>query len=44
MLGLDASKKLAEQLRQQAHAALAAIDGATARLQDIADFIVLRKS
>ncbi len=44
MLGLEASKKLAEQLRLQAQAALLAIDGATARLQDIADFIVLRKS
>ena len=44
MLGLEASKRLAEQLRQQAHTALAAIAGATTRLHELADFIVARKS
>lgn len=44
MLGLAESLALAERLRQRAHRALDAVGGATARLKDIADFIVLRKS
>ena len=44
MLGMAASKQLAERLRQDAHAALAPLGGSTGRLAQIADFIVLRKS
>jgi farnesyl diphosphate synthase len=42
-LGLVRAKALAEELRKDAHEALAGVGGATHRLADLADFIVLRK-
>ena len=42
-LGLARAKALAEELRRDAHDALAALGGAARRLADLADFIVLRK-
>jgi len=42
-LGLVRAKALAEELREDAHAALATLGGAAHRLADLADFIVLRK-
>ena len=42
-LGLVRAKALAEELRKDAHEALAGLGGAAHRLADLADFIVLRK-
>jgi farnesyl diphosphate synthase len=42
-LGLARAKALAEELREDAHDALAPLGGAAQRLRDLADFIVLRK-
>jgi farnesyl diphosphate synthase len=44
MLGMEASEALAGQLRQAAQVALARLPGDTARLAQIADFIVQRAS
>lgn len=44
ILGLDASRALAEQLRQQAHEALTIFTGTTLRLRQLADFIVQRNA
>jgi farnesyl diphosphate synthase len=44
LLGLDASRLLAEQLRQRAHAALEQFGQSATRLLQLADFIVLRRS
>lgn len=44
LLGLGPSKTLAAQLRDEARAALAPLGAAGARLDALADFIVLRKS
>ncbi len=41
--GLEASRKMAEQERLQAHAALGVLDDRADRLRQIADFIVYRK-
>jgi farnesyl diphosphate synthase len=43
VLGLTRAKALAEELREDAHEALAALGGTAQRLRDLADFIVLRK-
>jgi farnesyl diphosphate synthase len=42
-LGLARAKSLAEELRVDAHEAIAPLGGAAQRLRDLADFIVLRK-
>ncbi len=42
-LGLARARAFAEELRVEAHAALAAFGGRAARLAQLADFIVLRK-
>jgi farnesyl diphosphate synthase len=42
-LGIARAKEFAEDLRLQAHAALAGFDGRATRLAQLADFIVLRK-
>jgi farnesyl diphosphate synthase len=42
-LGLARAKALAEELRGEAHEAIAPLGGAAQRLRDLADFIVLRK-
>ncbi len=44
LLGLDASRLLAEQLRLRAHAALEQFGQSATRLLQLADFIVLRRS
>jgi farnesyl diphosphate synthase len=44
ILGLEPSKALAEQLRQQAHAALAPFGEQALRLRELADLIVQRKA
>jgi farnesyl diphosphate synthase len=44
ILGLEESKALAEQLRQQAHAALAPFGDPARRLRELADLIVQRKA
>ena len=44
ILGLDASRALAEQLRAQAHEALTIFSGSTLRLRQLADFIVQRNA
>jgi farnesyl diphosphate synthase len=44
ILGLEPSKALAEQLRQQAHAALAPFGEQARRLRELADLIVQRKA
>jgi farnesyl diphosphate synthase len=44
ILGLEPSKALAEQLRQQAHAALAPFGEHARRLRELADLIVQRKA
>jgi farnesyl diphosphate synthase len=44
ILGLEPSKALAEQLRQQAHGALAPFGEQAQRLREIADLIVQRKA
>ena len=44
ILGLEPSKALAEQLRQQAHDALAPFGEQAQRLREIADLIVQRKA
>jgi farnesyl diphosphate synthase len=44
ILGLDPSRALAEQLRQQAHAALAPFGEHALRLRELADLIVQRKA
>jgi farnesyl diphosphate synthase len=44
ILGLEPSKALAEQLRQQAHAALAPFGAQALRLRELADLIVQRKA
>ena len=44
LLGLDASRILAEQLRQGAHEALEQFGQSATRLLQLADFIVLRRS
>ncbi|GMV03624.1 MAG: polyprenyl synthetase family protein [Burkholderiaceae bacterium] len=43
-LGLEAARRLAGQLREQAHAAIAPLGEAARRLGDLADLIVLRKA
>ncbi len=43
-LGLEAARRLAGQLREQAHAAIAPLGEAARRLGDLADLIVLRKT
>jgi farnesyl diphosphate synthase len=43
ILGLARARALAEELRVEAHAALAPLGEAAARLRELADFIVLRK-
>ena len=43
ILGLADARALAEELRQQAHAALASFGAGAGRLRELADFIVLRK-
>jgi len=42
-MGIPRAKALAEQLREEAHAAIAPFGGRGARLAQLADFIVLRK-
>jgi len=42
-LGLPAARHLAQELREQAHAALAPLGDAAKRLGELADFVVLRK-
>jgi len=42
-MGLPQARQFAEELREQAHAALAAIGAPARRLSEVADFIVLRK-
>ena len=42
-LGLSRAKAMAEELRQQSHAALSTFGARAARLSQLADFIVLRK-
>jgi farnesyl diphosphate synthase len=42
-LGLPAARRLAQELRDQAHAALAPLGAAGRRLIELADFVVLRK-
>ena len=42
-MGAARAKAFAEELRQGAHAALAAFDGRALRLRQLADFVVLRK-
>ncbi len=42
-LGLPAARRLAQELRDQAHAALAPLGAAARRLIELADFVVLRK-
>ena len=44
ILGLSPSRELAEQLRLQAHAALAQFGGSARRLHELADLIVQRKA
>jgi farnesyl diphosphate synthase len=44
ILGLDASRKLADQLCQEAHAALASFDAKADRLRELANLIVQRKA
>jgi farnesyl diphosphate synthase len=43
ILGLDASKELAEKLRQEARDALVPLGASAGRLAELADFIVLRR-
>jgi farnesyl diphosphate synthase len=43
ILGLARARALAEELRAEAHAALASFDARAMRLRELADFIVLRK-
>src|SRR5487761_2272596 len=43
ILGLARSRALAEELRAEAHAALAPFGATAARLRELADFIVLRR-
>ena len=43
ILGLARARALAEELRIEAHAALASFGARAARLRELADFIVLRK-
>ena len=43
ILGRSRARDLAEELRAEAHAALASFDQRAARLRELADFIVLRK-
>jgi farnesyl diphosphate synthase len=43
ILGLARARELAEELRQQAHAALSSFGAPAARLRELADFVVLRK-
>jgi farnesyl diphosphate synthase len=43
ILGLARARALAEELRAEAHAALAPLGAAAARLRELADFIVLRE-
>ena len=42
-IGIAAARRLAEELRGQAHEALKGVDGRSRRLGELADFIVLRK-
>jgi farnesyl diphosphate synthase len=42
-IGLPRAKQMAEELRAEAHAALAGLGGPARRLGEVADFIVLRK-
>ena len=42
-LGLARARALAEELREEAQAALSGLDGGARRLAELADFIVLRK-
>lgn len=44
IMGLDASKALAEQLRQDAHAAILSFGDKAQRLRELADLIVQRKA
>ena len=43
VLGLARAKALAEELREEAQAALSRLGGGARRLSELADFIVLRK-
>jgi farnesyl diphosphate synthase len=43
LLGLTRAKALAEELREEAEAALSGLGGGSRRLSELADFIVLRK-
>jgi farnesyl diphosphate synthase len=43
ILGLERARALADELRTEAHAALATFGATAVRLHDLADFIVLRK-
>ncbi|HMH18525.1 MAG TPA: farnesyl diphosphate synthase [Burkholderiales bacterium] len=43
LLGLTRAKALAEELREEAHAALTGLGGNARRLSELADFLVLRK-
>jgi farnesyl diphosphate synthase len=43
LLGLERARELAEQLRRDAHEAIAGFDERAQRLRELADFIVLRK-
>ena len=42
-MGVSRARQLAEELRGEAHAALASLGGSARRLGEVADFIVLRK-
>src|SRR5438132_4487288 len=42
-IGIAAARRLAEELREQAHKALKGFDARSRRLGELADFIVLRK-
>jgi farnesyl diphosphate synthase len=43
VLGLERARELAEELRREAHEALAGFDERARRLRDLADFVVLRR-
>ena len=43
VVGIAAARRMAEELRGQAHAALEGLEGRSRRLGELADFIVLRK-
>jgi len=43
VIGLERARELAEELRGEAHAAVAAFDARAQRLRELADFVVLRR-